>query len=70
MFVLAPFDISRIAADKAVTEMTGEIYSLSLGGWISKSMHITSCAMSIVSAVLNLDIEMCLCVQLDLSHQS
>lgn len=69
MFVLAPFDISRLEADEAMTEMTGEIYSLSLGGWMSKSMCISSCAMSNVSTVLNLDIEMCLCVQLDLLHQ-
>lgn len=52
-----------------MTEMTGEVYSLSLGGWISKSMRVTSCAMSNVSTVLNLDIEMCVCVQLDLPHQ-
>jgi len=69
MFVLAPFDSSRLAADEAMTEMTGETYSLSLGDWISKSMRITSCAVSSVSTVLSLDIEMYLHVQLDLLHQ-
>lgn len=67
--MLALFDISRLAAGEAMTEMTGEIYSRSLGGWISKSIRVTSCAMSSVSTALNLDIELCLCVQLDLLHQ-
>lgn len=35
MFVFVQFDISGVAADEV---MTGEIYSLSFGGWISKSL--------------------------------
>lgn len=69
MFVLALFDISRLAADEAMTEMAGDIYPLGLGGWISKNMLINSGAMSSVSTVLNLEIEMCLYVQFDLPHQ-
>lgn len=36
MFVLAPFVISRLAAEEAMTEMTDEIYSLILGRCVSK----------------------------------
>lgn len=67
--MVAPLDISRLAEGEAVAEMTGEVYSLSLWGWISKSMCVTSCAMSNVSTVPNVDIDMCVCVQLDLPHQ-
>lgn len=37
VFVLAPFVISRVAAEEAMTEMTDEIHSLGLGGCVSKS---------------------------------
>lgn len=69
MFVLALFDISRLAAGEAMAEMTGDICSLGFGGWICKNMLINSGAMSSVSTVLNLEIEMCLHVQFNLLHQ-
>lgn len=43
MFVLAPFDISMLAAEEAMTEITGEIYSLVLGGYVSKGACYQLC---------------------------
>lgn len=66
VFVLVQFVISRVAADEV---MTGEIYSLSFGGWVSESLCVASCAASSVSAVLIVDIEMCFYVEFHLLHQ-
>lgn len=43
MFVLAPFVISRLAAEEAKTEMTDEIYSLVLRGCVSKGACYQLC---------------------------
>lgn len=43
MFVLAPVDISMLAAEEAMTEITGEIYSLVLAGCVSKGACYQLC---------------------------
>lgn len=68
-FVLAPFVISRLAAEEAMTEMTDEIYSLNFKKVCFKGVPVTSCAVSCFSPVPNSDTGKCLCVQFGTLHQ-